>query len=128
VAGRAWIGTSSWNYDAWREAFYQGRPKKEWLAFCAARFSAIEVNASFYRLQSAETFRRWDAETPPGFRFAIKANRYLTHNKKLIDPLPAVHIEHEHVYFDNDAFGNAPRNARRLIALVSEGAGKRAAG
>ena len=96
VTGRVWIGTSGWNYDAWREAFYQQRPKKEWLAFCADRFSAIEVNATFYRLQSVETFRRWDAETPPGFRFAIKANRYLTHNKKLNDPLPAVHIEHEH--------------------------------
>jgi uncharacterized protein YecE (DUF72 family) len=95
VTGCAWIGTSGWNYDAWREAFYHQRPKKEWLAFCAERFSAIEVNATFYRLQSVETFRRWNAETQPGFRFAIKANRYLTHNKKLNDPVPAVHIERE---------------------------------
>ena len=93
MPGRAWIGTSGWNYDAWREAFYEGRPKREWLGFCAGKFSAIEVNATFYRLQSVATFRRWGRESPPGFRFAIKANRYLTHNKKLNDPLPAVRLE-----------------------------------
>lgn len=57
----AHVGTSGWNYDSWREVFYQGRPRKEWLRFCAQRFSAIEVNATFYRLQSKETFERWRA-------------------------------------------------------------------
>ena len=93
VRGRAYVGTSGWNYDAWRESFYAGRRKKEWLRYCAERFSALEVNATFYRLQSVATFRRWAAEKPPGFRFAIKANRYLTHNKKLADPLPAIRLE-----------------------------------
>jgi uncharacterized protein YecE (DUF72 family) len=93
MARRAYIGTSGWNYDAWAETFYGGRPKKDWLRFCAGKFTALEVNATFYRLQSRETFRRWGAETPPAFRFAIKANRYLTHNKKLKDPLPAIRIE-----------------------------------
>ncbi len=92
-AGRAYIGTSGWNYVAWAETFYAGRPKKDWLRFCAGKLTALEVNATFYRLQSRETFRRWDAATPPGFRFAIKANRYLTHNKKLKDPAPAIRIE-----------------------------------
>ncbi len=93
VTRRAYIGTSGWNYDAWRESFYVGRPKKDWLGLCAGQFSALEVNATFYRLQSVETFRRWAAETPPAFRFAIKAHRYLTHNKKLNDPLPAIRLE-----------------------------------
>lgn len=94
-ARRPCIGTSGWNYAGWRESFYRGRPAKEWLRFCAGKFTAIEVNATFYRLQSRDTFRRWRDETPPEFRFAIKANRYLTHNKKLSDPLPAVRIERE---------------------------------
>src|SRR3990172_8067582 len=88
MVGSAYIGTSGWNYDSWRERFYGNRPKKEWLRFCAERFTAIEVNATHYRLQSKETFRRWRAETPPSFRFAVKAHRYLTHNKKLKDPCP----------------------------------------
>ncbi|HVC12385.1 MAG TPA: DUF72 domain-containing protein [Burkholderiales bacterium] len=91
--GCAYIGTSGWNYDAWRESFYACLPKKDWLRLYAGKFGALEVNATFYRLQSVATFRRWAAETPPGFRFAIKANRYLTHNKKLADPLPAVLLE-----------------------------------
>ena len=93
--GRAYVGTSGWNYDVWREAFYGGRPRKDWLRFCAQRFTAIEANATFYRLQTKATFERWRRETPPEFRFAIKANRYLTHNKKLKDPLPAIRLERD---------------------------------
>lgn len=95
MAGNLYIGTSGWNYDSWREPFYGDRPRKDWLAFCAGRFTAIEVNATFYRLQSRETFRRWRRGTPGEFRFAIKANRYLTHNKKLGDPLPGIRLERD---------------------------------
>lgn len=95
MAGRVYIGTSGWNYDSWKGAFYGATPKKDWLHFCAERFNAIEVNATFYRLQSRETFRRWRDETPPGFRFTIKGNRFLTHNKKLADPLPAIRLERD---------------------------------
>lgn len=90
-----YIGTSGWNYDSWRADFYRGIPRKDWLGFCAERFNSVEVNASFYRLQSRETFRRWRDATPSGFRFAIKGNRYLTHNKKLADPLPAIRLERD---------------------------------
>lgn len=90
---RAYIGTSGWNYDGWRESFYLGTPRKDWLRFCAERFTGIEVNATFYRLQSRATFERWRAETPRDFRFAIKANRYLTHNKKLADPRAPIALE-----------------------------------
>jgi uncharacterized protein YecE (DUF72 family) len=93
MEGRVNIGTSGWNYDSWRDSFYEGRPRTQWLSYCAQRFSSLEANATFYRLQSLETFRRWRNATPPGFRFAIKANRYLTHNKKLADPLPAIGLE-----------------------------------
>jgi len=95
MRGRAYIGTSGWNYDSWRDDFYQGLARPHWLAFCAGRFSAIEVNATFYRLQDKQTFRRWRDETPADFRFAIKGNRFLTHNKKLIDPLPSVRLERD---------------------------------
>lgn len=95
MGGRACIGTSGWNYSGWRSLFYGERPKTEWLRYCAEMFTAIEVNATFYRLQQIATFRRWRDETPADFRFAIKANRYLTHNKKLFDPLPTIRIERE---------------------------------
>ena len=96
MSGQVYIGTSGWNYDSWRDDFYRGIPRKNWLRFCAEHFNSIEVNASFYRLQSKETFRRWHDATPADFRFAIKGNRFLTHNKKLADPLPAIRLERDH--------------------------------
>jgi uncharacterized protein YecE (DUF72 family) len=93
--GHAFVGTSGWNYPAWRAGFYGNCPTRLWLSFCAERFSAIEVNATFYRLQTRETFARWRQATPPAFRFAIKANRYLTHNRKLDDPLPSIRLERD---------------------------------
>jgi len=119
VSAGAYVGTSGWNYDAWRDVFYEGRPRKEWLHFCAQRFTAIEVNATFYRLQSKETFERWRAETPPAFRFAIKANRYLTHNKKLNDPSPAIQMERERASRLGDKLAavvwQLPRNLHRNL-------------
>ena len=85
MPGKAYIGTSGWNYKSWRDGFYGDKPQKEWLRFCAERFTAIEVNGTFYRLQEKSTFRKWCDQTPDGFSFAIKGHRYVTHNKKLLD-------------------------------------------
>lgn len=43
---RAYIGTSGWNYEGWADTFYAGRPRKEWLRFCAECFTALEVDAT----------------------------------------------------------------------------------
>ena len=85
MAGKAYIGTSGWNYRSWRHSFYGDTPQKQWLRFCAEHFSSIEVNSTFYRLQEKSTFKKWRDETPKGFPFAIKGHRYVTHNKKLLD-------------------------------------------
>lgn len=93
---RLYIGTSGWSYQHWRDCFYRDIPHKEWLKFYAEGFKAVEINGTFYRLQKSETFKKWSDETPADFRFALKANRYLTHNKKLIDPEAPVLIEKNH--------------------------------
>ena len=85
MPGKAYIGTSGWNYKSWRNGFYGDTPQKQWLRFCAEHFSAIEVNCTFYRLQPKSTFKKWRDETPDQFPFAIKGHRYVTHNKKLLD-------------------------------------------
>lgn len=79
----AFIGTSGWNYPRWKDDFYAGVRQKDWLRFCAERFTGIEANATFYRQQSKATLRKWRDETPDDFVFAVKGNRFLTHNKKL---------------------------------------------
>ncbi len=80
------IGTSGWHYPHWRGAFYpKDLPERDRLAYYAGIFDTVEINNSFYRLPSEETLRDWAERTPPGFVFACKANRYITHMKKLKD-------------------------------------------
>ncbi len=80
------IGCSGWNYRHWRELFYpKGLPQRLWFDFYAEHFDTVEINNSFYRLPKAETFEKWRDQAPPGFCYAVKANRFLTQAKKLKD-------------------------------------------
>jgi uncharacterized protein YecE (DUF72 family) len=82
-----WIGTSGWVYTHWCDAFYPvGLRESRWLSFYAQHFCTVELNNSFYRLPSGQAFARWADEVPAGFRFAVKASRYLTHMRKLKEP------------------------------------------
>jgi uncharacterized protein YecE (DUF72 family) len=86
VARAIRIGCSGWVYRDWRERFYPPRlPQSRWLEHYAARFDTVELNTTFYRLASPAAATRWVAQTPPGFVFAAKASRYLTHMKRLTD-------------------------------------------
>jgi uncharacterized protein YecE (DUF72 family) len=80
------IGCSGWNYAHWRERVYpKGLPASRWLEHYATLFDTVEVNATFYRLPRRDAVVRWVEQTPPGFVFAVKASRYLTHLKRLTD-------------------------------------------
>lgn len=89
MAGRAFIGTSGWNYKHWREIFYpKGVKTALWLNYFSARHETVEINTSFYRIPRAESVAAWPAQAPPGFTFAAKLWRGITHYKKLIDCRP----------------------------------------
>ncbi|HKP59024.1 MAG TPA: DUF72 domain-containing protein [Polyangiales bacterium] len=80
------IGISGWRYEPWRKVFYPpDLPQRAELEFAARHFPSIELNGTFYSLQRPEFFARWYAETPPGFVFALKGGRFITHMKKLRD-------------------------------------------
>ncbi|MCU1283846.1 MAG: hypothetical protein JWO13_196 [Acidobacteriales bacterium] len=49
-------------------------------------FDTVEINNSFYMLPQVSTLEAWRDATPKNFKFAMKASRFLTHNKKLKDP------------------------------------------
>lgn len=73
-------------YDSWRGRLYpQREPKRRWLELYAQHFDTVEVNSTFYRLARAEAVAGWVRQTPPEFLFAVKASRYLTHVKRLLD-------------------------------------------
>ena len=85
------IGISGWRYPAWRKVFYpEGLPQRRELEFAARHFATVEINGSFYSLQRPEHYESWYAQTPPGFVFAIKGSRFITHMKKLRDVRPAL--------------------------------------
>jgi uncharacterized protein YecE (DUF72 family) len=87
MPGEVRIGTSGWHYKHWRGPFYDQRcPAAKMLDAYLQHFDTVEINNSFYKVPSEETFACWRDATPRGFLFAVKASRFITHNKKLSDP------------------------------------------
>ncbi len=83
---RIFIGTCGWVYDAWKGRFYPpALPDAQRLGYYANRFQTTELNYSFYHVPSSETYRKWLRLVPPGFVFALKANRLITHEARLRD-------------------------------------------
>ncbi len=81
------IGTSGWHYQHWKGTFYPpDLPASRMLSYYIRHFDTVEVNNSFYRLPKPGAFAAWGDAAPPRFLFAVKASRFLTHNKKLKDP------------------------------------------
>src|SRR5262245_57784262 len=84
--GKVRIGTSGWVYRDWRNVFYSARlPVGDWLTFYASHFETVEINNTFYGMPSVATVTAWERKASPGFLFAVKANRILTHRKRLKD-------------------------------------------
>ena len=80
------IGTSGYNYPEWHGSFYPEKfPTGKMLPYYAERFSTVEINYTFYRMPSAKTIAGWDAETPAGFSFTLKAPQRITHFARLRD-------------------------------------------
>jgi uncharacterized protein YecE (DUF72 family) len=82
--GKIFIGTSGWHYKHWVGRFYPaGIKDSEQLAYYLQHFKTVELNNSFYRLPKPQVFANWRKLVPANFIFAVKGNRFITHNKKL---------------------------------------------
>jgi uncharacterized protein YecE (DUF72 family) len=78
------VGVSGWRYPHWRGGFYPPKLRqKDELAYAASKLDTVEINGSFYSLQTPTSYARWRDETPDGFVFAVKGSRFITHMKKL---------------------------------------------
>lgn len=86
--GRILVGTSGFAYPHWRRLLYpEELPQRLWLACYAAEFPTVELNSTFYRLPDREAVERWRRGTPADFVFAAKGSRFMTHMKRLLDPV-----------------------------------------
>lgn len=93
MAGDVRIGCSGWSYPHWRKRFYPEKlPAREHFAFYAQHFSTVELNNSFYRQPPPERFLAWREQAPPGFVFAVKGSRYVTHIKRLAVEQPSIDL------------------------------------
>jgi uncharacterized protein YecE (DUF72 family) len=80
------VGTSGWHYDHWRGRFYpENVPKSRWFEHYAKNFDTVEINNTFYQLPKQKTFENWYKQAPDNFLYTVKANRYITHIKRLKD-------------------------------------------
>jgi uncharacterized protein YecE (DUF72 family) len=86
-----YVGTSGWQYRDWRGPLYpEGLPQRRWLEHFSRVFPIVEVNNTFYMLPKEETFSTWREGSAEGFTFVVKANRYITHIRRLRDARDAV--------------------------------------
>lgn len=85
------IGIGGWDYEPWRQTFYPpGLAKARQLHFASRQVNAIEINATFYKLQRPDLFERWAAEVPDGFVFTIKGSRFCTNRRVLAEGAEAI--------------------------------------
>lgn len=89
--GRILVGVGGWNFAPWRGVFYpKGLVHAKELEYMSGQLTSIEINSTFYRLQSAGTFEKWRDETPASFVFSLKAPRFVTNRKLLATSGPSV--------------------------------------
>jgi uncharacterized protein YecE (DUF72 family) len=76
------VGTSGFSYKDWVGPYYPaGLSQRDWLSFYAREFNTCELNFSYYRLPDARNLGQIAGKTPPGFSFAVKAYKELTHER-----------------------------------------------
>ncbi|HEY7221625.1 MAG TPA: DUF72 domain-containing protein, partial [Candidatus Binatia bacterium] len=81
--------------------------KRDWFAHYANHFDTVEINNTFYRLPSAETFDAWRKHAPAGFCYALKFSRYGSHLKRLKDPASTI-----------ETFLKAARRLRKFLGPI----------
>ncbi len=78
------IGVGGWTYEAWRGVFYPaGLTQKRELEYMSRKLTSIEINGTYYRSQTLDSFAKWHAETPDDFVFALKGPRFSTNRRVL---------------------------------------------
>src|SRR5262245_39615219 len=80
------VGIGGWVFEPWRGAFYpKGLSQARELEHASRKLTTIEINATFYRTQKPESFRKWAAETPDDFVFSLKGPQFATNRRVLAE-------------------------------------------
>lgn len=120
-----WIGTSGFQYSEWKGKFYpEDLPTAKMLPFYAERFPTTEVNYTFHRIPSAKTIENWSRQTPPTFRFGLKAPQKITHFARLRDCTDTLRYFHDVASALGEKFGpvlfQLPPNFKKDTILLAD--------
>ena len=78
------VGIGGWTFEPWRDSFYpKGLTHAKELHYASRQLTAIEVNGTYYSTFKPATFAKWRDDTPEGFLFSLRANRFATTRKLL---------------------------------------------
>jgi len=92
-AGRIRCGIGGWTFEPWRGVFYPPKlPHKQELEYASRHLTAIEINGTYYSSFKPDSWAKWKASTPDGFKFAVKASRFCTNRKVLADGKASMEI------------------------------------
>jgi uncharacterized protein YecE (DUF72 family) len=85
------VGIGGWVFPPWRGTFYPKEVKQaDELAYASRHVTAIEINGTFYRLQTPKTFGHWRDQTPDDFVFSMKGSRFITNRRALAEAGDAI--------------------------------------
>ena len=77
------VGCSGWYYWRWKGRFYPDElPGHRWFPYYRRRFNTVELNAPFYRWPRPTTVRQWRRQATRNFRYCVKVNQLVTHEKR----------------------------------------------
>ena len=85
-----YLGCAIWSYKEWVGNLYPPKSQpKDFLSLYSRRFTTVEGNTTFYAVPSADTIKKWVAQTPSGFKFCPKLHRQITHQGLLMPQIDA---------------------------------------
>ena len=85
-AGTIRAGMGGWTFEPWDTAFYPAKlAKAKQLHYASRQVPTIEVNGTYYSSFKEPTFVKWAAESPDGFVFSLKGNRFITNRRVLAE-------------------------------------------
>jgi len=95
---RFWVGVSGFSYASWKGVFYpEGTKTDKMLEAYSSKLNSVEINSSFYHIPTQGTSSKWAKSTQDEFRFSFKANRKITHYKKLRETVAEMKIFYDGV-------------------------------
>jgi uncharacterized protein YecE (DUF72 family) len=104
-----YVGTAGWAIP--RRWAQLAPTDSKGLTRYARVLNAVEINSSFYRPHSRETYARWAANVPEDFRFAVKVPKAITHEAQL------AHVDGALARFLEEASGLGQKLGVLLVQL-----------